>query len=68
MMNAHPLTKADMTTAIQKSLRFTVLELPLDLKDHAKAERLQLEVRNLLTRARSTSVAVIVLDMPKETR
>ena len=66
MMHTRPLTKADLIAAINKALKFTAIELPHDVKDHAKSERIQIEARDMLNRARSGSIAVIVLDMPKE--
>lgn len=68
MMTPQALTKAHLINAINKSLKFTVIELPYDLKDQAKSDRLQAMVRDALTRARYTSIAVIVLDLPKEPR
>lgn len=65
MMTSRQPTKAEVVAAVNHATKFTVLELPFDLKDQAKAERIQVEARDAVTRARSTSVAVIVLDLPR---
>jgi len=65
-MTAKPLTKAHLNNTITKASKFGVTELPFDLKDDAKAVRIQALAKDLQSRMKKTSLAVVVLELPKD--
>lgn len=65
-MTTPPTTKALLHSVIYKAIRYTLTKLPFDLKDQAKATRMQAVARDVSNRTRNASVAVIVLELPKE--
>jgi len=65
-MTAKPLTKAHLSNAIAQATRFAVTDLPFELKDQVKSARMHVVASDVSNRMRNSSVAVIVLEFPKQ--